>query len=290
MKDRLRALCADHFSFFISAPALLWQVYFVLVPLALISGVSLVMWNGARWTLTVHHYVGLADIMYLKILINSVVLALITALVCLLLAFPVAFYLAVKARRWKNMMLVFLILPSWTSFIIQIYSWFFLLQKRGVFSAFFYRVGLSTEPLSFLNSYGATILGMTYCFLPFMILPLYTALERMDKKLLEASADLGASWWQTFYNIVLPLSASGIKTGVILVTIPAFGEFAIPDLMGGCKDLYLGRTIMEKFLVFRDWHSGAALVLVAFFLPLLALGLGYFSERAADVVRHKERA
>lgn len=274
MRARLKALCADHLPFMLVLPAYLWQMYFLAIPLALITGFSLFFKApSAGWTLTLSHYASLMTPTYAGIIWNSAMLAIITATLCLLVAFPVAYYLAVKAGRWKNTLLVFLILPSWTSFIIQIYSWFFLLQKGGLFSRLFWMLGLTVQPVSFLNSYGATVLGMVYCFLPFMILPLYTVLEKMDNKLLEASADLGANRWQTFTNIVLPLSRSGMKVGMVLVMVPAFGEFAIPDLMGGFKDLYLGRVIMEKFLVFRDWHTGAAAVMLSFLIPLCIIGM-----------------
>lgn len=276
MKARLKALCAQHAPFVLALPAYLWQVYFLAIPLSLIAGFSLVRLHSQGWEFTFCHYTSLWSSLYLQILCNSLVLSTVTAFLCLIVAYPIAYYLAIRARRFKNTLLVFLILPSWTSFIIQIYSWFYLLQRGGVFSSLLCRLGITAQPLSFLNSYGATVLGMVYCFLPFMVLPLYTALERMDKKLLEASADLGANKWQTFTNIVLPLSRSGVKVGLILVMVPAFGEFAIPDLMGGFKDLYVGRVIMEKFLMFRDWYAGSAVVMISFLIPIFLIGAVHF--------------
>lgn len=282
MRARVRELYEEHLSFALSVPAYLWQIYFLCIPLLFITIYSLMPDNlHGSWGITFSHYTDLINGVFARIILNSALLAVTTATVCLVLAFPVAYYLAVHARRWKNVLLVFLILPSWTSFIIQIYSWFFLLQKRGVFSTLLCRFGFASEALSLLNNRGATVLGMAYCYLPFMVLPLYTVLERMDKRLFEAAADLGASRWQVIRDIVLPLSRSGIQVGLVLVMVPAFGEFAIPDLMGGFKDVYVGRMIMEKFLMFRNWHSGAAVVMVSFLIPILVAGFIHLSRSLA---------
>ena len=264
------SLLRKQFPFMCALPAFLWQLYFLLIPLLFIIAISLIADISCNdWSLTFKHYYDLVSLLQFKVILNSAQLACITGGLCLLIGYPVAYYLAIKAQRYKHVLLVFLILPSWTSFIIQIYSLFYLLQKRGLFSTIFYALGLTGEPISLLNNYGATVLGMVYCYLPFMILPLYTVLEKMDKRLLEAAADLGAGPWQAFATIVLPLSRAGIYVGLALVMVPAFGEFAIPDLMGGVKDLYLGHLIMEKFLLFRDWHSGGAVVMISFLIPIL---------------------
>ncbi len=282
----VRSILLKQVPFLSVIPAFLWQFYFLLIPLFFIIAISLINDISLQtWVLTLKHYKDLFSWFHVKVIFNSALLSCITGGLCLLIGYPVAYYLAIRAERFKNMLLVFLILPSWTSFIIQIYSWFYLLQKGGLFSSIFYVLGLTHEPLSLLNSHGATIVGMVYCYLPFMVLPLYTVLEKMDKRLIEAAADLGADPWQTFYTIVLPLSRSGIYVGLALVMVPAFGEFAIPDSMGGVKDLYLGHLIMEKFLLFRDWHSGAAVVMVSFFIPILIAFIFYSVEK---IKRHIE--
>lgn len=264
----LKKLLRAQWPFLVSIPAYTLQVFFLFIPLLFILAYSMrSMENGGL--LWLGNYTALFTVTYGSVLWNSCLLAMVTGFLCLLVAYPVAFYLAIRAKRLKNTLLIFLILPSWTSFIIQTYSWFYLLQKRGVFSTFLYSMGWTSEPVSFLNNYAATVFGMVYCYLPFMVFPIYTVLAKMDKRLLEASADLGASRWQTFRRIVLPLSWSGIRVGMFLVMVPAFGEFAIPDMMGGFKDIYVGRAIMEKFLIYRDWYSGAAIVMVAIVIPFL---------------------
>ena len=275
MNVRVKEFLRTHWLFLLSMPAYLWQAYFLFIPLLFIFAYSVMSFDTSTM-ITLRHYGALFTSTYAHIFYNSCLLSALTGGLCLLIAFPVAYYLAVRAKRLKNVLLVFLILPSWTSFIIQIYSWFYLLQKNGIFSSLLFSAGLTSEPINLLNCYGATILGMVYCYLPFMVFPLYTVLAKMDPRLLEASADLGASRLQTFWRVVLPLSWSGIKVGSLLVMIPAFGEFAIPDLMGGFKDVYVGRSIMEKFLLYRDWYSGAAVVMMAIVIPLL-LSVGIYA-------------
>lgn len=261
--------------FIMTVPALLWQTFFLGIPVFVITLYSFLNRDAGVYHGTLQNYASLFSPLYAQIILNSVVLSLITTGLCLLIAYPVAYYLATRAGKYKNILLVFLILPSWTSFIIQVYSWFYLLQKNGLFSRLLEWLKITKEPINMLNTYGATILGMVYCFLPFMIFPLYSVLDKMDKRLLEASSDLGATTWQTFRYIIFPLSASGIKVGCLLVLIPAFGEFAVPDLMGGFKEMYVGRVVMEKFLLYRNWFSGAAVVMMTIVLPLLVLTLVY---------------
>jgi spermidine/putrescine transport system permease protein len=285
----LQKIASQQLPFLLSLPAFLLQGYFLLIPLVFIVVISVTSdASSGQWLFTLSQYRDLCSSMHMKVIFNSAVLSCIAGGLSLLIGYPVAYYLAMRAGRMKHALLVFLILPSWTSFIIQVYSWFYLLQKHGLFSSFFYSIGLTSEPLSLLNNYGATVLGMVYCYLPFMVLPLYTVLEKMDKRLLEASADLGANAWQTFTRIVLPLSHSGIRVGLALVMVPAFGEFAIPDLMGGVKDLYVGHMIMEKFLVFRDWHSGAAVVMLSFMIPIVCVGFWYLISKSVRYVQGEE--
>jgi len=271
---KLREMLHKELPLLMSLPAFLWEFYFLIIPIVVIAAYSLLV-PGVKdgIALTTEHYLNLFSTSYAVIIFNSSLLALVTAVLTLIIAYPVAYYLAVRAKRFKNTLLVFLILPSWTSFIVQVYSWFYLLQKKGLISTVLYRIGLSGEYVSLLNGLGASTLGMVYCYLPFMVLPIFTVLDRMDNRLLEASADLGASWWQTMKHIVVPLSLSGVKIGLLLVMIPAFGEFAIPDLMGGVKRTYVGSVVMEKFMMYRSWHSGAAMVMVSIFIPLLIIAL-----------------
>jgi ABC-type spermidine/putrescine transport system permease subunit I len=185
----------------------------------------------------------------------------------LLAAYPVAYYLALRAKRWKNFLLFFLTLPFWTNFLILIYAWFFLLERNGIINQLFLKLHLISEPLRLANSMVALFIVMVYCYLPFMIMPLYTILGKIDTRLFDASADLGATRWQTFSRITVPLSFSGIRTGALLVLIPVFGEFAIPALIGGQKYMLAGSMIRYYFFVVRDNARGSA------FTVLCALSL-----------------
>lgn len=264
----LKKIFREDLPFVFACPALIWQIFFIYVPLLILFFQSL--------DLELSSYVNLLNNIYFKVIANSFVLALITATICLFVAYPVAYFLSMKVKKFKTFLLFSLILPSWTSFIVQVYAWIFLLQKNGPFSFILYKLGIISNTTHFLNNYFAIILGMVYCYLPFMILPIYTVLEKMDKRLLEVSADLGADKFQTFKKVVLPLSSTGIVAGFLLVFIPAFGEFAIPDLLGGGKKVFWGSLIVDKFLMTRDWSSGAALAFIGILILLIFFAFFYF--------------
>ena len=272
----IRRVLQREFPFVFSAPALLWQVYFVCLPLLILFDYSITAVVNGRVVITFEHYRSLLTHTYFLITLNSFMLALTTAFLCLCIGYPIAYFLAVKVQRFKTPLLVFLILPSWTSFIVQIYAWFFLLSRQGFISRFLYHYGITSSPIHLLNTYHATVIGMVYCYLPFMIFPLYACLERMDRELLQASADLGANRWQTFKRVVVPFSRPGIAAGLCLVFIPAFGEFAIPDLMGGNKYDFVGSVVVTKFIEYGDWYSGSAFVFLSVVLPFCSMAFVYY--------------
>ena len=248
----VKSAIISELSFVFSVPAVLWQILFLYIPLVIIIYESL------------HQsYLIFFDTIYIRIIIRSLLLAGGSALICLLLAYPVAYFLALKVRRGKNVLLFLLTLPFWTNFLIQVYAWFFLLDRNGVINVFLKAVGLISEPLYLLNNQFSIFLVMVYCYLPFMIMPLYSVLYKMDIMLLEVSMDLGATALQTFRKITLPLSITGIKTGVLLVFVPAFGEFVIPTLVGGSKYMLVGSLISHYFLVVRDSKLGSAFTVLS---------------------------
>ena len=270
--------------FVFTCPALLWQTIFLFVPVIILIFHSVCDYlpDAQTYTLTLLYYRQIFDSLYIQVIVHSFFLAIITAAICLLIAYPVAFYLAVKVpQRFKTFLLFSLILPSWTSLIVQIYAWFFLLAKNGLVSCVLQSLSLMPRNFHLLNNYFAIIVGMVSCYLPFMILPLYAVLEKMDKRYFEASADLGADRLETFKRVVFPLSLPGVYAGFMLVFIPAFGEFAIPLLLGGAKHIFWGNIIVDKFLRSRDWRSGAALTLVGIMLPLILIVITYAVSRVA---------
>ncbi len=272
---KIKKIITDFFventSFIFLVPAVLWQVLFLYVPVFLVLYMSFQrISNLAGFDLTFDHYKLVLTTPYFYIIGRSAIVALCTTLLCLLCAYPVAYYLALKVgRRWKNILLFLLTLPFWTNFLIQIYSWIFVLDQNGLINMMLLKLGIIQEPLHMVNNTGAIFFVMLYYYLPFMIMPLYSILEKIQHDLLEASMDLGATHWQTFKRITLPLSMAGIKTGIFLVFVPAFGEFVIPAIIGGAHHLFVGSLISHYFLVARDSQLGAAFTMVSGFVLLI---------------------
>lgn len=254
---RAKHLFSYELPFFSSLPAIVWQLIFMVVPLFIILYYS-VADTGARFGLSLVHYKALFESSIFKIIGRSLLLAFLTATIGLLCAYPVAYFIALRARRFKNAMIFLLTLPFWVNFLVQIYAWYFLLERNGLINMLLLKVGLIEEPLLLSNSLFAIFIVMLNCYLPFIIMPIYSILEKIDVRLLEASADLGATPWQTFWRITVPYSMPGVKTGLLLVLIPAFGEFVIPALVGGSKYMLVGSLISYYFLAARNNYAGAA--------------------------------
>lgn len=285
----IRRIIIEEFPFVCAIPALLWQALFLFIPLVAIGCFSFIDSSQTEWykIITLSHYFHIMRAVYVKVIFNSLILSISTALLTLLIAYPIAYFLAFKIQRGRTFLLFLIILPSWTNIVVQVYAWFFLLERGGMLSQAAYYLGIINKGQAILNSYAATLIGMVYCFLPFMILPLYTVLEKIDKRLLEASADLGADWWDTFRRVIFPLSLPGVYAGLFLVSVPAFGEFVIPSLLGGGKKAYWGSVIVEKFLLVRDWASGFAfaslgiLASACVLLVIFAFRIGYVRYKSA---------
>ena len=272
--NRLRAL-------FLTPAAVVTLVLF-LAPLSIICAYSLLTRGayfglGLPWTL--ENYRRVFDPLYGEVLLRSFLLAMIATILCLILGLPLALFISRSASR-KNLYLNLVILPFWTSFLVRIYAWIFLLRDTGLINGVVQGLGITHGPLPLLYNNGAVILGLVYGYLPFMVLPLYATLERLDPFLIEASADLGARPMTTFWNVILPLCAPGIRAGVVLVFIPCLGAFVVPDLMGGGKSIMIGNIVQNQFTTARDWPFGAALslVLMAIVMLLLVAVLGRKNE------------
>lgn len=268
---QLKAIVQREFSFFVAVPALIWQLVFVCVPLLLIAYLSFSTTVGPSLSLTLAHYYELLQPKYVRIIVRSLLLAFSNASLCLLCAYPVAYFLAFKVRSWKNTLFFLLILPFWTNLLVLVYSWFFILERFGLVNLLLLNIGVIQEPFVLLNNQFAITMGMLYCYLPFMVLPLYSVLEKLDSRLLEASADLGARPFETFIRVTVPQSLSGITTGFFLVFVPSFGEFVVPALLGGGKQLYVGSLLTHLFLVTREPLLGAAFTCLATMILLVSI-------------------
>lgn len=259
-------------------PAGFWLVFFFLVPLGIVLVYSFVLrgvYGGVEWTGTLENYARALDPLYAKILWRSLVIALFTTIFCLLCGYPLAYFIAFAPARWKNLLLILLIIPFWTNFLIRTYSWIVILQEEGLINSLLLSMGIIRQPLNLLYTMKSIMIGMVYGYLPFMVLPLYSSLEKLQPSLLEASMDLGANRLRTFLHVTLPLTAPGIAAGVMLVFIPTIGEFVIPDLLGGAKTVLVGNVITNQFLTARDWPFGAAITFILVVFVLVGLGLSF---------------
>ncbi len=262
-------------------PSVVLLAMLFLVPLVIVAVYSLQSrgaYGGVALPWTLESYLRIADPLYLKILWRSFWVAGVSTAICLLLGFPLALFISRSGPR-RGLYLQLVMLPFWTSFLIRTYAWMFLLRDTGLINTALLSTGLISEPLPLLYNDFAVILGLVYGFLPFMVLPLYTNLEKLDPALLEAAADLGAPPLTALARITLPLCRPGIASGSILVFIPCLGAYLTPDLMGGGKSIMIGTLVQNQFTTARDWPFGAALSL---FLMALTLGLLYLVSKRSS--------
>ncbi len=272
----------------------LWLVLFFFVPLALIFKISISVseWgmppyrdlfslseNGLKINTTLGNYLFIfSDPFYIRSYLNSLSLALTSTVLCLLIGYPIAFYVAKSKPSIRNILLIMLIIPFWSSFLLRVYAWKVILQGSGIINSFLIHIGLISEPISMLHNHYAVILGVVYTYLPFMILPLYGYLVKFDLNLIDASNDLGAKPLNTFVKVILPLSLPGIVAGSMLVFIPVVGEYIIPEMLGGSDKLYFGKIIWDEFFVNRDWPIASALAMsgiVILVFPIIIFQLMY---------------
>lgn len=274
---RIKPIIAQELPFACAAPAMLWVFLFLCVPVVMMIIMSLYAPDGTWWNMiNFHRYKIFFDTPYVIILLRTIFLAGVTAFSCLFLGYPVAYYLAVCVQKWKPLLLFLLTLPFWTNFIIQVYAWFFLLEYNGLINMILLYFGIIDVPLNMAYTFGTVILVMIYCYFPYMVMPIYSTLQKLDKRLLEASMDLGATRWETFWRITFPLSLPGIKAGVLLVFVPAFGDFTVPSLVGGSRYFTIGSLIVYYFTVIREVAFGAALTCLSGFILLILSSIWHF--------------
>ncbi len=225
-------------------------------------------------TLKFGNYISLTqDTLYFNAYFSSLKIAAITTLICLAMAYPFAYFMARSPADRRPALLMLVMLPFWTSFLLRVYAWKMLLADSGVFNNAAMALGLISEPVKMMNTPFSLVLGMVYTYVPFMILPLYANLVKMDLRLLEAALDLGATPWQAFWRITVPLSKSGIIAGSMLVFIPCVGEFVIPELLGGPETLMIGHVLWDEFFSNNDWPMAASVAVVMVGLIIIPLAL-----------------
>lgn len=264
-----------------------WFLLLAAIPLLIVLKISLsemestsisnmIDWSHGwpRLTLNFASYQFLAtDSLYLKTYISSIEYALITTLLCLAIGYPFAYYMARSPKHMQPTLLMLIMLPFWTSFLLRIYAWKTLLVSNGVINNILISLHIIDTPIAMMNNSFSLLLGMVYSYLPFMILPLYANLSKMDMRYLEAAADLGTSPFKAFWLITVPLSKAGIIAGSMLVFIPAVGEYVIPELLGGSSTLMIGRVLWDEFFSNNDWPMASAVAVVMILLILVPMGV-----------------
>ncbi len=271
----------------------LWLLFFFLIPFLLVLKISLSdditaqppytpVFDFSKGLAGLRELLGaldlenyrlvLGDSLYFDSYLQSLTIAAISTAILLAIGYPIAYAMAKSPLSWRPILLMLVILPFWTSFLIRVYAWMGILARDGLLNQALLATGIISEPLEILATNGAVVVGIVYSYLPFMVLPLYAALEKQDHSLLEAAADLGSKPWKSFWQITVPLSKSGIVAGCLLCFIPAVGEFVIPDLLGGSDTLMIGKTLWTEFSSNRSWTISSAiavLLLLVLLIPIL---------------------
>jgi len=256
------------------SPAAAYLFVFTLIPMGIVVYYSLLSrgpWGTVVHEFTLDNYRQLLDPVFLSVTLRSLRLALLTTAVCGLMGYCLAYWIAMYGGRYKPLYLLLVMLPFWTSDLVRVYAWMTLLADHGVINNILLALGVLGQPVALLHNEFAVLLGLVYTYVPFMILPLFAALERLDPAVLEAAADLGARPLQRFYRVTFPLTRGGMLSGSVLVFVPALGEFLIPELLGGAKAMMLGKFIALKITGLRHWPLGAAYALLLLTLILCLL-------------------
>ena len=258
-------------------PLVLWAMAFVVAPAAIMLTYSFlergtlggVVWGAFTWD----NYANVANPIYLRIVVRSILYAALTTAICLAAGYPVAYLIGRFDARWRNLLLMAVMVPFWTSFLIRTYAWVTILKTQGLLNSLLLGIGLISEPLDMLYTPGAVVVGLVYTFLPFMILPIFTSVEKLDGALIEAALDLGAGPVRAFSRVIVPLTAPGISAGVLLVFVPALGIYAVNDILGGGRVDMIGNIIENQIKGnARNWPFGAALGTALLF----SFGLAYY--------------
>ncbi len=258
-------------------PVVLWLLFFIAIPLIYVFVMSFCTIDkntfDVVYEFSLDNYKRLLDTNYIQIYAQSLIIAAITTIICIVLAYPFSFLIARTLSKAKAMLYMLVIIPFWTNSLIRIYGWRTFLGTNGWLNNLLQALHLTDAPIQFLYNRGTTILGMVYCLFPFMVLPLYTAIEKLDKSLLEASSDLGAKGHITFIKVIIPLTLSGIFSGSIMVFIPTLGFFFVSDILGGGNSDVIGNLIERQFQSGNNWPLGAALSIILIAITLLLVKL-----------------
>ncbi len=266
----------------LTSPYVVWTVIFTIVPLLIIVFYSFSQrdaFGDIVYKFTLSNYKEFFAPIYLNVFWRSLKLSLISTLICLVIGYPMAFIMSKSKGLKQNLMVMLFILPLWTNFLLRTYAWMGLLRDQGIINEILIHLGIINEPITMLYTNAAVILGMVYNFLPFMVLPIYSVLSKMDKSLVEAARDLGANEFRVFSKIIFPLSFPGVATGIIMVFMPAVSTFVISDLLGGGQTILLGNLIQNQFMAARNWQFGSSVSVIM--MIFLIISMGYFAKHSS---------
>ena len=256
---------------FLAYPYVLWSALFIVIPLILVFFFSFTVEVDNKMVFSLQNYERLINPIYVKVFIRSIILAGGSTIICLLVGYPVAYIISKAHVSKRNTLILLFILPMWMNFLLRTYAWVAILGKNGIINSFLGLFGI--EPIGLLYTNFAILLGMVYNFLPFMVLPIYTSLSKMDNDLINAAKDLGASNFQVFTKVIFPLSMPGVVSGITMVFMPAVTTFAISRLLGGGKFMLLGDLIEQQFTVVGDWNFGSAISIFMMIVILLSMAV-----------------
>lgn len=274
---RVKEALLTYVDYAISIPALLWQVLFLWLPFLIVISASV---YTRRSGFSLNSYAAILTSAHAYVVMRSLLLALINTWCCLLVAYPVAYFIAFVSQRWKRILVFLLTLPFWVNFLVHVYAWFFLLERNGLLNNILLSLHIIDTPLHLMNSLFAVWLVMFQVYLPFMILPLYVVFEKFDYRLIEASMDLGATRGQTFWHVTFPLTLAGAKLGFFLVLGMSFGDYVIPQLLNGGKTLFVGTLISDYFIINRTFSTGAAFTCLSAVVLIGLMGVCFAAFKA----------
>lgn len=255
------------------SPTLIWLLLFLVVPVAMIGVISFTTntgFGGILYEFSTEAYKLAFSSLYAQAIWQSLWWAFLATLFCVLIGYPFAYYIA-HAGKWKNLLLLLVMIPFWTNLLVRLYSWIILMNNQGVINNILLKLGIISEPITMLYTPFAVIIGLVYGFLPFMILPIYASIEQLDRSYLEAAEDLGANPIHTFFRVTLPLTFPGILSGIVMTFVPAVSVFVVTDLLTGGRLLMIGNVIKDAFLVEMNWQLGSAISLLLMALVLISI-------------------
>ncbi|MBP2026388.1 spermidine/putrescine transport system permease protein [Acetoanaerobium pronyense] len=260
---------------FLATPYALWILLFTVVPIFIILIYSFTErdpFGGMTLKFTIENYRMFFEPIYLNVLWRSIKLSVYSTIACLLIGYPMAYIISKAKLKRRNLMVMLFILPLWTNFLLRTYAWMVILRDQGPINELLLRFGLIDEPIRMLYTNGAVIMGMVYNFLPFMVLPIYSVLSKMDYSLIEAAKDLGADTKGVFTKVIFPLSFPGVASGILMVFMPAISTFVISDLLGGGQTILLGNLIQNQFMMARNWQFGSAISMIMMVMIIISMG------------------